>query len=92
MLADRRWIIVLYVNSHHEETMWQQRSRIRWLEASDKNTLFFHLRASQHKKKNRIQSLKRSDATITEDAHGVARLTTSFTRSCTDQRGLVSVF
>jgi hypothetical protein len=41
----------------------------------DKNTRFFHLRASQRKKKNQIQSLKRPDGVITEDEQEMADLT-----------------
>lgn len=58
--------------------MWQQRSRVRWLAAGDKNTRFFHLRASQRKKKNKIKCLKRLDGQITEDAQEMGRLATTF--------------
>jgi hypothetical protein len=42
-----------------EEIMWRQRSRVQWLAAGDKNTRFFHFRASQRRKKNRIAELVR---------------------------------
>jgi hypothetical protein len=47
-----------------EEMMWRQRSRLQWLAAGDKNTRFFHLRASQRRKKNRIAELTRCDGMV----------------------------
>lgn len=37
-----------------EEAMWHQRSRILWLKDEDKNSKFFHTKASQRKKRNAI--------------------------------------
>ncbi|KAK1644917.1 hypothetical protein QYE76_062722 [Lolium multiflorum] len=59
-----------------EETMWRQRSRV--LAEGDKNTRFFHLRASQRKKKNRVARLKKPDGSFTEDDGEMAQLTGEF--------------
>jgi exonuclease III/ribonuclease HI len=41
-----------------QETMWRQRSRAVWLRDGDKNTKFFHNKASQRSKDNGITKIK----------------------------------
>ena len=48
-----------------EEIMWKQRSRNRYLKEGDRNTSFFHTKASNRKQQNWIQGL--------EDDNGVWR-------------------
>ncbi|KAK5792754.1 hypothetical protein PVK06_033873 [Gossypium arboreum] len=43
---------------HHEELLWHQNSRCDWLVFGDRNTRFFHRRALQRRKHNRIVTLK----------------------------------
>ncbi|CAM8950433.1 unnamed protein product [Rhodiola kirilowii] len=48
---------------HREEILWQQRSRISWLEEGDSNTKFFHAYANSRRKRNSITKLQRLDGT-----------------------------
>lgn len=64
--------------NHREEIMWKQRSQIMWLTVGDKNTRFFHLRASQRTRKNHIAKLKKLDGQYTEDDNEIGKLITSF--------------
>jgi hypothetical protein len=49
---------------YREEIMWRQRARIQWLAEGDKNTRFFHHKASMRRKKNKIDKLTRADGSV----------------------------
>jgi hypothetical protein len=40
-----------------EEQMWKQRARVQWLMEGDKNTRYFHIKASQRRQRNEIKGL-----------------------------------
>lgn len=46
---------------HQEEVYWRHRSRATWLFSGDRNSSFFHRKASQRRKKNSIASLVSDD-------------------------------
>ena len=41
-----------------EERMWRQRARITYIKEGDRNTRFFHCRATQRKRRNSITSIR----------------------------------
>ena len=57
------------INELHtrEEIMWNQRSKVMWLQHGDKNTKFFHATTSQRRRKNRIGGLIDDTGTWHED-------------------------
>jgi len=73
--------------NHREEIMWKQRSRIMWLAAGDKNTKFFHLRASQRRRKNRIVKLKKADGQCTENEAEMGAMASEFYKTLYSSEG-----
>lgn len=52
---------------YREELMWYQRSRTEWLHDGDRNTKYYHTKATNRKRKNRIHLLRRDNGTWLED-------------------------
>ncbi|GKE86783.1 hypothetical protein Tco_1560525 [Tanacetum coccineum] len=59
---------------NREEKIWKQRSRIQWLSEGDKNTRFFHSRATNRRKRNRILRLKDEDVRWVDNEKDVCSL------------------
>ena len=74
--------------NHREEIMWKQRSRIMWLTDGDRNTRFFHLRASQRRRRNRISKLKKLDGTVTVNEEEMGAIATNFFRMLYTTEGM----
>lgn len=72
-ICDR--LIELY---HREELLWRQRARIEWLASGDKNTYYFHMRASRRRRKNQIKAFQLPDGRVTENIHGMEDFATDF--------------
>ena len=50
---------LLYSNTlTRQEIFWRQRAKQHWLRDGDRNSMFFHAKASARKKKNTISQLK----------------------------------
>jgi hypothetical protein len=52
---------------YREEMLWLQRVRVDWLREGDRNTKFFHQKATWRARKNRIRKLKESSGVWIED-------------------------
>ncbi|XP_061993936.1 uncharacterized protein LOC133711869 [Rosa rugosa] len=49
------------------ETYWRQRSRIQWLKEGDRNTPFFHRRASNRRSRNKVTGITNEEGMWTSD-------------------------
>jgi hypothetical protein len=61
-----------------EEVMAKQRSRVEWLNAGDRNMGFFHAKARQRARTNKITALRRQDGSMVMDQSGLKDLAVEF--------------
>jgi hypothetical protein len=63
---------------HREELMWRQTSRTTWLKEGDRNTRYFHKKATWRQRKNRIKKLKNNSGLWVDKQEEIEKLATSF--------------
>ena len=63
----RRTKIELNCWHEKEDTMWHQRSKINWFQSRDRNTVFFHAKASSRQRKNHMEGLLDAQGVWQED-------------------------
>ena len=56
-----------------EELLWRQRSRVQWLGEGDRNTNYFHHRASERRRKNTVVGLWNDEGAWCESKESIIR-------------------
>lgn len=73
---------------YHEELMWHQRSRTKWLLDGDRNTRYYHVKATKRHHRNRIHMLRNDDGDWVEDEVQLKGMVTLFFKSLfTEENG-----
>ena len=62
----------------YEEIMWQKRSKVQWMGLGDRNTKYFHTKASERKKKNIISKIMDERGNWRESALEIAKVAVSY--------------
>jgi hypothetical protein len=75
---ERQLICELNTILGSEETMMRQRSRVQWLREGDRNRSFFHKKAKERGRQNRIGPMTNQDGSITSDQSELKEMAVSF--------------
>ncbi|KAL5549549.1 hypothetical protein UlMin_004780 [Ulmus minor] len=61
-----------------EEICWKQRSRTDWLKHGDRNSKFFHHKASERRKKNLVEGLKNMEGEWCTGINNISNVVTAY--------------
>lgn len=70
-----------------DEIMWKQRARVMWLEAGDRNSSYFHRKASARQTRNNIKGLEDMDGVWQEDEQKIEEIAVSFFKNLFTTKG-----
>ncbi|KAL6211963.1 hypothetical protein ACLB2K_017186 [Fragaria x ananassa] len=71
-----------------KKTIWIQRLKSLWLKARDRNTTFFHRRASNRKQRNTIKGLNNSNGVWVMKPNEIEEIVTSYYNSLFETEGV----
>ncbi|XP_057440277.1 uncharacterized protein LOC130732189 [Lotus japonicus] len=74
-----------------EEIVWCQRSRATWLRHGDRNTGFFHRKASQRRKRNSIEEIETEDGRTVDEVKDIYRVLADYFMSLFSSAGPIDI-